>query len=80
MKMENIQIKELVSDLQDFYFLSLHGLVGLVRRPFYLKDIVEQMEYSGAGSFFIILLISLFIGMALSLQLSTELAGMGFKM
>lgn len=80
MKRENMQIKELISDLQDFYFLSLHGLVGLVRRPFYLKDIIEQMDYSGAGSFFIILLISLFIGMALSLQLSAELSGMGFKM
>jgi phospholipid/cholesterol/gamma-HCH transport system permease protein len=80
MKRENIQIKELVSDLQDFYFLSFQGLLGLVRRPFYSKDMIEQMDYSGAGSFFIILLISLFIGMALSLQLSAELSGLGFKM
>jgi phospholipid/cholesterol/gamma-HCH transport system permease protein len=80
MKKENIRIKELISDLQDFYFLSFQGLLGLVRRPIYSKDIVEQMDYSGAGSFFIILLISLFIGMALSLQLSAELSGLGFKM
>jgi len=75
-----VRIKELISDLQDFYFLSLQGLLGLVRRPFYSKDLIEQMDYSGAGSFSIILLISLFIGMALSLQLSAELSGIGFKM
>lgn len=75
-----VRIKELISDLQDFYFLSLQGLLGLVRRPFYSKDLIEQMDYSGAGSFTIILLISLFIGMALSLQLSAELSGIGFKM
>ena len=75
-----VRIKELISDLQDFYFLSFQGLLGLVRRPFYSKDVIEQMDYSGAGSFSIILLISLFIGMALSLQLSAELSGMGFKM
>ena len=80
MKRESKQIKEWISDLQDFYFLSLQGLLGLVKRPFYSKDLVEQMDYSGAGSFFIILLISLFIGMALSLQLSAELSGIGFKM
>ncbi len=80
MKKETIHIKELISDLQDFYFLSFQGLLGLVKRPFYSKDVIEQMDYSGAGSFFIILLISLFIGMALSLQLSAELSAMGFKM
>ena len=80
MKRETIHIKELISDLQDFYFLSIQGLLGLVKRPFYSKDVIEQMDYSGAGSFFIILLISLFIGMALSLQLSAELSAMGFKM
>jgi phospholipid/cholesterol/gamma-HCH transport system permease protein len=80
MKRETIHIKQLISDLQDFYFLSFQGLLGLVKRPFYSKDVIEQMDYSGAGSFFIILLISLFIGMALSLQLSAELSAMGFKM
>ena len=80
MKRETIRIKEWISDLQDLYFLSFQGLLGLVRRPFYSKDVIDQMDYSGAGSFFIILLIALFIGMALSLQLSAELSGMGFKM
>lgn len=72
--------KELVSNLQDFYFLSFRGLLAVVRRPFYLRDTIEQMDYAGPGSLVIILLVSLFIGMALSLQLSAELSRVGLKM
>ncbi len=72
--------KALISDLQDYYLLSIRGLLGICRRPFYFKDMIEQMDYAGAGSFFIIILVSLFIGMALSLQLSAELSVLGFKM
>jgi phospholipid/cholesterol/gamma-HCH transport system permease protein len=75
-----MRIKERFSELQDFYLLSIRGLLGLARRPFYAKDMVEQMDYAGAGSFLIILFVSLFIGMALSLQLAAELSGLGLKM
>jgi phospholipid/cholesterol/gamma-HCH transport system permease protein len=78
--MEVKSVKELVNELQNFYLLSLRGLLGLTRKPLYLKDIIEQMDYAGAGSFIIILLVSLFIGMALSLQLSAELSRVGLKM
>jgi phospholipid/cholesterol/gamma-HCH transport system permease protein len=75
-----MNIKELISNLQSFYLLSLHGLLGVARKPFYLRDTIEQMDYAGAGSFFIIILVSLFIGMALSLQLAAELSVLGLKM
>jgi len=75
-----IKLKELISDLQDFYMLSVRGLSGIIKGPFYYKDLVEQMDYAGAGSFFIVVLVSLFIGMALSLQLSAELSTLGLKM
>jgi phospholipid/cholesterol/gamma-HCH transport system permease protein len=74
------RLKDLVSELQDLYLLSFRGLWGLIRRPFYLKDAIDQMDYAGAGSLLIILLIFLFIGMALSLQLSAELSKVGLKM
>ena len=77
--MGTIRIKELISDLQDFYMLSVRGLSGIIKRPLYYKDLVEQMDYAGAGSFFIVVLVSLFIGMALSLQLSAELSTLGLK-
>jgi len=76
----SLGLKEWVSELQDFYVLSIRGLLGLVRKPFYFKDTIEQMDYAGAGSFFIILLVSLFLGMALSLQLSAELSRLGLNM
>ncbi|HXX80951.1 MAG TPA: ABC transporter permease [Thermodesulfovibrionales bacterium] len=75
-----MNIKELIGDLQNFYLLSVHGLLGVVRKPFYLRDTLEQMDYAGAGSFFIIILVSLFVGMALSLQLAAELSVLGLKM
>ena len=75
-----MKLRELFAELQDFYVLSLNVLVGTFRRPYYVRETVEQMDYAGAGSFFIVFLVSLFIGMALSLQLSAELSRLGLKM
>src|SRR3990172_292128 len=78
--MRKSDLKNLIKDLQDFYLLSFHGLLGIIKKPFYLKDTIEQMDYAGAGSSLIIFLVFLFIGMALSLQLSAELSILGLKM
>ncbi|HSB06806.1 MAG TPA: ABC transporter permease [Thermodesulfobacteriota bacterium] len=75
-----MNLKERVHDLQDFYLLSIRGITSLGKRPFYVKDLIEQMDYAGAGSFSIVLLVSLFLGMALSLQLSAELSRVGLKL
>ena len=75
-----MRTKELISDLQDFYTLSSRGLLALTRQPFYFRDTIEQMDYAGTGSLIIVLLVSLFIGMALSLQLAAELSPLGLKM
>lgn len=69
----------LLADLQDFYWLSARGLAGIFRRPFYLREMLEQMEY-GAASWPIVALVTIFIGMALSLQLAVELTAFGLKM
>lgn len=73
-------VKELISDLQDYYLLSFRGVAGMFTRPFYFRDAVEQMDYAGAGSFLIIVLVAVFIGMALSLQLSAEFSRLGLRM
>ncbi|HMK43971.1 MAG TPA: ABC transporter permease [Dissulfurispiraceae bacterium] len=75
-----MNIRQIISDLQDYYWLAYQGFLGMFRRPFYWQDTVEQMDYAGAGSFFIMGLVSLFVGMALSLQLAAELAVLGLKM
>lgn len=75
-----MDLKEFISKLQDFYLLSMRAPLGIFRKPFYFRETIEQMDYAGAGSFFIIILVSLFIGMALSLQISAELSRLGLKM
>ncbi|HTZ19055.1 MAG TPA: ABC transporter permease [Dissulfurispiraceae bacterium] len=75
-----IDLKKTADELQEYYILSAKGLAGVVRRPFYLRDFIEQMDYAGAGSVLIVCLVSLFIGMALSLRLAAELSVMGLKM
>jgi phospholipid/cholesterol/gamma-HCH transport system permease protein len=74
------RIKDILNDLQDYYLLSFRGLAGIFGRPFYFRDAIEQMDYAGAGSFPIVMLVALFIGMALSLQLSAEFARLGLRM
>lgn len=75
-----MNIRETVSRLQDFYILCFRAPLGIFGRPFYLRDVIEQMDYMGTGSVFIVFLVSLFIGMALSLQISAELSALGLKM
>jgi phospholipid/cholesterol/gamma-HCH transport system permease protein len=75
-----MDLKAKVAGLQDFYLISVYSVTRAFRRPYYTKEIIEQMDYAGAGSFLIVLLVSLFIGMALSLQLSAELSALGLKM
>ncbi len=73
-------LKLIISELQDFYLLCFNSIAKLFKRPIYLDDIIEQMEYAGASSVFIVSLVCLFVGMALSLQLSAELSRLGLKM
>ncbi len=75
-----MNIRESIARLQDFYILSVSAPLCIFRRPFYFREITEQMDYMGTGSLFIISLVSLFIGMAMSLQISAELADLGLKM
>src|SRR5512141_1409805 len=72
--------KNVLTDLQEFYVMSFRGLLGIFQKPFYWKDAYLQMEYAGAGSLVIVFIVDLFVGMALSLQLSAELSSLGLKM
>ncbi len=72
--------KTVVLHLQQFYILSFRGVLGIVRRPFYWADLVEHMSYAGAGSLIIVILVSLFVGMALSLQIGAEFSVLGLQM
>lgn len=71
---------ELFFEIDRYYKLSAKGVVSVFKRPIYLRDLVEQMDYIGSGTLFIVLLVALFIGMALSLQIAAEFAILGLRM
>lgn len=73
-------LKAKVAGLQEFYLVSLYTITRAFKKPYYAREVIEQMDYAGAGSFLIIVLVALFIGMALSLQLSAQLGSLGLKM
>ncbi|WP_353683626.1 ABC transporter permease [Thermodesulfovibrio sp. 3907-1M] len=74
------RVKKILAELQDFYLLCINSILKLFKRPLYFDDIIEHMEYAGSASVFIVSLVCLFVGMALSLQLSAELSRLGLKM
>ena len=52
---------------------------GLVTRPFYYRDVIEQFEAIGIGSMTVVILTGLFTGMVLALQSGTTLDQFGAR-
>lgn len=69
-----------LAHLQNYYLMTFRGIIAFGKRPFYINDIIDQMSYAGAGSLSIVILVMLFVGMALSLQISAEFAILGLQM
>ena len=70
-------LKLFFKDMQELFLLAFRAVVGVFRRPLYLRETIEQMELLGVGSLAIVILTGLFAGMALSLQLVVELVVFG---
>lgn len=64
-------------ETQRYFSLLLDTLRGAVSRPFYLRDLVQQMDTVGVGSLGIVILTGLFTGMVLALQSAVELRQFG---
>lgn len=75
-----MDINRTFARLQDFYLMCLTSIGSTFRRPFYFNETIEQMRSVGVGSVLLVFLVSLFIGMALSLQTATQLAVLGLDM
>lgn len=52
---------------------------GLVSRPFYARDVIEQLDDIGLGSLTVVLLTGMFTGMVLALQTGTTLDQFGAR-
>jgi phospholipid/cholesterol/gamma-HCH transport system permease protein len=63
--------------VQDFTLLCARTLRNIVHRPYYVRDILIQMDRIGFGSLFIVVLTGLFTGMVLALQGAVQLEPYG---
>jgi phospholipid/cholesterol/gamma-HCH transport system permease protein len=57
-----------VRNLGNYVILLGQTLFWLVRRPFRLRLFLEQMEFVGVGSLFIVILVATFVGLVFGLQ------------
>lgn len=69
--------KNAVADVQDYAMLCGRTLYALLTPPFYLQDILQQMDNIGAGSLPIILLSGFFIGAVMVLQTGSQFTRFG---
>jgi phospholipid/cholesterol/gamma-HCH transport system permease protein len=72
-------VKHALLEVQEY--LRLVGFVGrgLVSRPIYMRDVVQQLELIGVGSLTVVLLTGLFTGMVLALQSGVTLDQFGAR-
>jgi phospholipid/cholesterol/gamma-HCH transport system permease protein len=62
---------------QDLAWFSVRTVAACFRRPFYARDLYEQLYHGGVGSLPVVLVASFFAGQALALQFSRQLAETG---
>jgi phospholipid/cholesterol/gamma-HCH transport system permease protein len=72
-------VKRVALEVQEY--LHMLGLVfrGLVTRPIYRRDIIEQLDAIGLGSMTVVILTGLFTGMVLALQSGMTLDQFGAR-
>ena len=70
-------LKLLAWNTQEYLRLAGRATVGLVTRPFYLRDFTVQLDAVGVGSLGIVFLTGLFTGMVLALQSAVEMEQFG---
>ena len=72
-------LKQAVYEVQAYVFLVVASIRGMVRGPYYRRDIVEQFEAIGVGSLSVVLLTGFFTGAALALQSGQTLDQFGAR-
>lgn len=70
-------LKGMVFEVQETTYLTARAFTGSFRRPFYIRDILIQMDHIGVGSLTIIMLTGFFTGAILTLQTSKTLSQFG---
>jgi phospholipid/cholesterol/gamma-HCH transport system permease protein len=71
--------KGVALEVQEYLRLILQVFRGLVSRPFYRRDVIEQLDAIGIGSLTVVVLTGLFTGMVLALQSGMTLDQFGAR-
>ncbi len=71
--------KHALLEVQEYLRLIGHVGRGLVSRPFYRRDVIEQFDAIGLGSLTVVLLTGTFTGMVLALQSGLTLDQFGAR-
>jgi phospholipid/cholesterol/gamma-HCH transport system permease protein len=72
-------VKHALLELQEYCRLIGQVARGLVTRPMYARDVVEQLDVIGIGSLTVVVLTGLFTGMVLALQSGMTLDQFGAR-
>jgi len=72
-----ISPKAAVKEVQDISFLTAKAFGSAFRRPYYLRDVLLQMDLIGVGSVSVVMLTGFFTGAVLTLQTSKTLSTFG---
>ncbi len=81
----DLSLRRLAGDLlirwalqtRDYFALLVRTVGTMVSRPFYVRDLTQQMDTIGVGSVMIVVLTGLFTGMVLALQSAVEMKQFG---
>src|SRR6476646_1233651 len=72
-------LKRAVVEVQDYLLMLGQVFRGVVTRPIYRRDIIEQLDAIGLGSLTVVILTGLFTGMVLALQSGMTLDQFGAR-
>lgn len=72
-------LKNSLLEVQEYFLLLGKCARGLVSRPFYARDVIEQFDSIGVGSLTVVLLTGTFTGMVLALQSGITLDQFGAR-
>jgi phospholipid/cholesterol/gamma-HCH transport system permease protein len=70
-------LKEPVLAVQEFVVLGGSAFRNIFRKPHYFDDVILQMDTIGVGSLVVVVLVGLFSGIVMALQMSRALAQYG---
>jgi phospholipid/cholesterol/gamma-HCH transport system permease protein len=70
-------LRAAVKEVQDISFLTARVFISAFRRPYYVRDILVQMESIGVGSAPVVMLTGFFTGAVLTLQSANTLERFG---